>query len=122
MVRAGANDRQAECDIYGVVEVEKLERDEALVVVHREHRIVAATCGIAKDRIGDARAFELRDAERIERFNRGLDDPLFLVAKFAVFACVRIEPGDGDARADDAALMEKCGGECADVDDRIDAE
>lgn len=122
MVRAGADDWQAERDIYCVVEVEKFERDEALVVVHCEYRVVTAACGIAKNRIGYAGAFELGDAERIECFNRGLDDPFFFVAKLAFFAGVGVEPGHGDARVFDAALMEKPGGECADVDDRIHAE
>ena len=122
MVRAGADDWQTECDIYRVVEVEKFERNEALVVVHREHRVVTASRGIAKDRVGYAGAFERGDAERIECFDRGLDDPFFFVAKLAVFTGVGVEPGHGDARAGDAALVEKPGGECADVDDRIDAK
>lgn len=117
MVWAGADDRQTECDIHRVIEVEKLERDKALVVVHREHRIMAAACRIAKDRVGYAGAFEMGDAEGIECFDRGLNDPFFFVAKLAVFTGVGVEPGHGDARAGDAALMEEPGGECADVDD-----
>ena len=91
-------------------------------MVHREHRVVTAARGIAKDRVGYAGAFELGDAERIECFNCGLNDPFFFVAKLAVFTGVGVEPGHGDARAGDAALVEEPGGECADVDDRIDTE
>ena len=122
MVRAGADDWQAERDIHRVVEIEKLERDEALVVVHCEYRVVSAACGIAKNRVGYTGAFEPGDAERIECFNRGLNDSLFFVAKLAFFAGVGVEPGHGDARVFDVALMEKPGGECADVDDQIHAE
>ena len=122
MIRAGADDWQAERDIYRVVEVEKFERDKALVVVHRQHRVVVAACGIAKDCVGDAWAFELGNAEGVERFDGGSNDPCFLVAELAVFTGVGVEACHGNSRAADASLMKKSGGEFADVDDRIRAE
>jgi len=117
MIWAGADDRQAERDIHRVVEVEKFERDEALVVVHREHRVVVAPRGVAKDCVWYARAYEFGDAGSVECFDGRLDDSLFFVAKLAVFTGVGVEPSHGDAWAGDASLLEECGGECADVDD-----
>lgn len=52
MVRADAGLGQAEGDVDGGVEVEELERDEALIVIHGEDCVVVALGGIAENRIG----------------------------------------------------------------------
>ena len=42
VIRRRAHDRQAERDVHRLVEVDELDRDQALVVIHRDERVVAA--------------------------------------------------------------------------------
>jgi len=49
VVRTGACFRQAEGDVNGVVEIQQLERDKPLVVIHGEHGIVVAKRGIPEN-------------------------------------------------------------------------
>src|SRR5678815_3584629 len=48
-----AHDRQPERDVDRLVEVDELDRDQALVVIHRDERVVAAVTGVAERGVGD---------------------------------------------------------------------
>ncbi len=56
VIGGGAHERQAERQVHAVVEVEQLERNQTLVVVERDDRVVSAARGLAKDGVGDQRA------------------------------------------------------------------
>ena len=68
MVGRGAHDRQAERDVDAFVEMQRLERDQRLVVIHAQRRVVVARGaarmehGVGGVRAGDRRAFGLRAA------------------------------------------------------------
>ncbi len=104
MIGRGAQERQAERHVHGVIEVEQLHRDEALVVIERDHRVVLALAGVAEDDVGDRGPAEdgAIAGERACACDRGLDQARFFVAEMSAFAGVRVEPGDGDARTRDA--------------------
>jgi hypothetical protein len=91
-----AHDRQPERDVHRLVEVDQLDRDQALIVVHRDHRVVAAVDRVAERRVGDERA-EQR-GRRARLLERGRDDVGVLVAEQAVLAGVRVQADDADAR------------------------
>ena len=122
VVRAGAGFRQAQGDVYGVVEIEQFERDEALVVIHRDDGIEVAERRIPENRIGHSWTGEMRFAQVIQAADGGSDDPGFLIAESTVLAGVRIESCDGDPGLVDAAAFEKGGGEQTGADDSFDAE
>lgn len=122
MVRAGAYDGKAERDIDRIVEVEKFERDQALVVIHRNNRIESSACSIAKDGIGHAGTGKLGDLQLVEGLDRRSNDPLFFVTKLTVFTGMRVESGDSDSWAADATLLKKFGRERADIEDRIHSD
>lgn len=122
VVRAGAGFWQAEGDVYGVVEIEQFERDEPLIVIHGDHCVELAACGIAEDGIGHAGAGEDGGSGFIEALDGGGDDADFFVAKGTVFPGVGVESGDGDARLGDTSAFQKIGGEQTGAHDAIDAE
>ncbi len=62
MIRARAGFRQAEGDIHRLVEIEKLERDQALVMIHCQHRVEFAAGGITENRVGNVGSGEGGDA------------------------------------------------------------
>ena len=71
MIGRGAHERQAERDVDGVVEGKRLDRDQRLVVIHAQRRVVGRARPLVKQRIGrqraprvDALGDELRDRRR----------------------------------------------------------
>lgn len=122
MVRAGAGFRQAEGDVHGVVEVQQLERDEPLVMVHCNDGVEVAAGGVAENRVGHGGAGEGGGPGIIEARDGGLDDAGFLVAEGSVFPGVGVEAGDGDAGAGNAAAFQEIRGEAADADDALGGE
>ena len=122
MVWAGARFGEAEGDVHGGVEVEQFERDEALVVIHGDDGVEMALCGVAENGIGDGGAGECGEASGVEAEDGGLDDGFFLGSKSAVFAGVRVESGDGDARVCDATAQEEFCGEAADFNNAVGSE
>ena len=51
MVWAGSWFRQAEGDVHGGVEVQKLQRDQALVVIHGQHGVELALRCVPENRV-----------------------------------------------------------------------
>ena len=102
VIGRGAHERQAERHVDGVVEGERLDRDQRLVVIHAQRGVV----GRARARRGTwcrrAAVRARRCRRRRSRVDRRRDDRGVLVAERAVLAGMRIEAGDGEARAGDA--------------------
>jgi hypothetical protein len=80
-----ADNGQADRDIDRVLEVEQLDGDHSLVVVHGDHRIEFAPHGPGKDGIGRDRA-DAVDTLLLGQQDRRGDDPLLLIAELAVLA------------------------------------
>ena len=105
VVGRGAHERQPERDVDGVVEGQRLDRDQRLVVIHgraRRRRSRARRhgtwCRPAADRARRCRA--PADARP-----PGATMSRVLLAERAVLAGMRIEAGDGEPRARDAEAV-----------------
>ena len=55
VVGRGAHEGQPERHVDGMIERERLDRDQRLIVIHRERRVVAAPRGGVKHRVGRKR-------------------------------------------------------------------
>ena len=97
VIDGGADDRQAEGDIDAVLEMQQLERDQPLIVVHADDRIVIPARGEVKEGVGAVRAAG-GDPLRLAPVDGRCDQPRFLIAEEPPFAGVRIEGEDGDFR------------------------
>ena len=106
MIGRCADEGQAQCDVDAVLEGERFEGDERLVVVHCEHRVVALAGGCVKKCIGGERAGNV-DAPRAELRNRRGDDFDFLAAERSLFARMRIEAADRQPRILDGEIAGK---------------
>src|SRR5689334_21613102 len=78
------------------MEVQELQRDQSLVVVHRDYRVEFAGDRLMKQRIGRIRPAGVRTVAA-RPFDRGLDDATLLAAEKSVLTRVRIEARDRDA-------------------------
>src|SRR5438876_7538840 len=98
-----ANERQSERYVHATPEGGRLERGQALVVVHGDDRIVAARVVRYEDRVRGNRP---RDV--VARDARGRDggryDVDFLAAEVTAFAGMRVESAYGDARRRDGEI------------------
>ena len=56
VIGGGAREGQAQRDVHGLVEVEELHGDEALIVVERDDGVERAARGLAEDDVGHVRA------------------------------------------------------------------
>ena len=103
MVGRGAHDVEPEGDVDAAVEIDGLDRDQRLVVVHADRGVVAGAGGRVEQRVGGVRAREVHPlaAQPVEH----RDDRLDLLASHGPgLAGVRVEPGDGEARPGDAEV------------------
>jgi len=92
-----AYERKAQRDIHGVVESQRLDRDQRLVVIHAQSDVVIGARlrmehGIRRNRTPGI------DTLRGQPRNGGRDDGIVLFSQRAVLAGMRIEPGDGQPR------------------------
>ena len=55
VIRRGADERQAERDVDGVVERQRLDRDQRLIVIHAERAVVGLARGRVEHRVGGQR-------------------------------------------------------------------
>ena len=101
MVGGSADDRQAQRHVHGVFEMEGLDRDQRLVVVHAERGIALARAR-AWNMVGQrARAqHALRDQGR----DCGFDDLDFLATQCSAFAGVWIERCHRQPRLGDSEI------------------
>ena len=122
VIGRGADEGQAERDVDAAREVDGLDRDQRLVVIHAERRIVGRARGRMKQRVGRRGAAHL-DAVRAQSLDGRCDHAAFLVAHGALLAGMRIECGDGKARARDAEQRLQAGrGDAAHAHDRLRVE
>lgn len=118
VVGADAQPRQADGDVHGGVEIEEFQRNEGLVVVGGQHGVVEVFRRVPVDAVGHAGAGKARPASTLVEFeNSGGDDAAFFVAEGAVFAVVRVEARDGDARFLDADALQEAREKEADADE-----
>ena len=94
--------------LTAAVEIERLDRDQRLVVVHAQRRVIAAPRGGVKHRIGRERAARL-DAFAAQRGDGRRDDLDILASERAAFAGMRVEPGDRDDRPGDPEIADQRG-------------
>ncbi len=106
MIGRSAHDRQAQRDVHPLVEIERLQRDQRLIVIHAQRRIVALALARGEQGVGGMGAGDV-DALGAQHGDCGGDDPRFLVADPALLAGMGIERGDGEARAGDAEIADQ---------------
>ena len=122
MIRAGAGLRKTEGDVHRFVEIQQFQRDQSLVVIHREDRIVFPQRRIAENGIRNVRAGEGGESGFVEGGDGGSDDGFLLIAESAVFPGMGIQAADGDTWGGDACFREEIRRELADGKNRFDGE
>ncbi len=105
VVGRGAHERQAERDVDRMIEGERLDRDQRLVVIHRERRVVGRARGRVEHAYRPAAARARRCPRAREPLDRRRDHRPILLAERAVLAGMRIEAGDRKPRARDAEAL-----------------
>jgi hypothetical protein len=101
VVRRGPHERQAQRDIDAAGEVHRLDRDQRLVVIHAEDRIVGGARRGMEQRVG-GRGPPRIDAVALQHLDRRRDHAAFLVAHRALLAGVGIEGRHREPRTFDA--------------------
>ena len=107
MVGAGSGEGESEGDVDSGVEIQDFERNKPLVVIHRQHRIEPALCGLAENGIGYGGASEFSSFCGIQPLNGRSDDSGFLVTERAIFSGVGVEAGHSNSGMLDAAALEE---------------
>ncbi len=110
VVGRGAHERQPERDVDALIEAERLQRDQRLVVIHGDDGVIAAPRRGVKQRVGRVRPRHRQTFGT--QVGDGRRDRLDLLAAHGAFlAGVRVEPSDGDARGGNAevALQRRVG-------------
>ena len=104
MVRRRADERQSQRDVDGVLERDRLDRDQRLVVIHADGAVVGLAGRCVEHGIRRQGAPGV-DAFRAQRLNGGCDDVDVFAAERAVFAGMRVEaryrkprPGQAEMR------------------------
>ena len=106
VIGRGAHERQAERDVDAVVEGQRLDRDQRLVVVHAERGVVGLARRLVEHGIGRERAARV-DAVGDQPLDRRAHDQAVFLAERAVLAGVRVEPGDREPRMGDAETIDQ---------------
>src|SRR3546814_2194215 len=108
MVGRGADERQAEGNVATLVEIQRLDRDQRLVVIHADRGVVAGARrgmehGIWRQRAGHIEAF---GAQALD--SRGNDCGIF-VAHRTGLAGMSVDPCNRQPRPLDAELVAQVG-------------
>jgi hypothetical protein len=99
VVDRSADYRQAERDVDRALEIEQLDRDVALVVVHADHGVEPFLLhGLVEDRVGGEWALDVDSLLPGIRHGRG-DLVLLLPTEHAVLACMGVQTRHADAGA-----------------------
>src|ERR1043165_8942835 len=98
MVHRCAYERRTESKGYAAKEVMELQRNQSLVVVHANDGIVFAPRRQMKQAIGGKKSGRFNSFSR-ERSHRGGNRYFLLIAKNALFASMRVQRCDRNARA-----------------------
>jgi len=122
VIGRSAHERQAERDVDAVIEGERLDRDQRLVVIHTQGNVVAGARASMEQRVGGQRADRV-DAFGAQRRDRGGDDVAIFLAERTVLAGVRVQARDGETRFGDAETFDEVArGDAAGFDDQILAQ
>ena len=101
MIGRGADERQSQRDVDGVVEGQRLDRDQRLIVIHADRAIIGLARGVVEHGVRRQRSPDL-DAVAAQDFDGGRHDGRLLGAERAVLAGVGIEAGYRKARMGEA--------------------
>src|SRR5262249_37434176 len=93
VVRRRAHEGQAERYVDGLIEVERLDRNERLVVIHAKRRIVSFAGARVKHCVGRKRAARL-DPQGAQLLDGWRNDAEILISERAVLAGVGIQARD----------------------------
>ena len=110
VVDGRADDRQPAGHVDGVIGVEQLDRDVALVVVHGDHEVVATRAGGPEDGVARQRPGHV-GARGPQALDRRPEHTLLLLAEQAALAGMGIEAGHRQARRADPQPAEQLGGD-----------
>ena len=91
VIGRGANERQPQRDVDGVVERQRLDRDQRLVVIHADRAVIGFARGFVEHGVGRQRPPDL-DALAAQDFDGRRHDALLLGAERAVFAGMGLRP------------------------------
>ena len=98
MVDRGAEDRQTQRHVDPSLEIEQLERNVPLVVIHADDRVESLLPHRhVKQGVGGERAFD-GHSTALRPLDRRPDFPDLLISEEAVFPGMRIETGNRDTR------------------------
>src|SRR3546814_5031104 len=103
MIGRGADDRQPERQIDPVVEMQRLEGRQRLIVIAAEQRVISVANAGCEPCVGGERTID-DDPVLGQLGDRGLHHPLLLAAELAALARVRFQPRKRDARSIDAEI------------------
>ena len=122
MVGRGTQQRQAERHVDRALEAGVLDDRQSLIVIHREHCVVACEHLWHEYRVGRQRPVGA-DAGGAQALDRRGDDARLLLAEVTAFAGVRIQPADRDPRvAHGEPPRELTGEDRAHLVQRVDGE
>lgn len=97
VIGRGADERQAQGDIDALVELQRFQRDQGLVVIHAQGRIIARACPRREQRVARDGA-ESGDPLGLQGGDGRGDDAGFLIPELAAFARVRVKCRNREAR------------------------
>ncbi len=103
VVGRGPDPRQSQGNIDPALDIEGLERDQALVVVHADGGIVGRPRRLVEQGIGRVRAGGV-DAGLPQRGDRGCDNRILLAAQCTGLAGMGVEAGKGEPRCGDPEI------------------
>ena len=84
VIGRGAHDRQAQGNIHTIPEAQGLDRDQRLVVVHAQYRIISLARFLMEQRVGGKRPPDSK-AARLQRCHGGRDDGAIFAAQHTIF-------------------------------------
>lgn len=122
MIRAGAGLWQTQGHVDRIIEIQQLERNEPLIVIHGDDRVEMSARGIAENGVRHGRTTENRGTGSIETRDGGYNDPAFLIAEGSVLSSVRIQTRHRNARNGQATAGEKIRREQTDAGDALHRE
>lgn len=108
MVGRGADEGQAERDIDGIVEAERLGRNQRLIVIHAHRHVILLAGGIVEHGVGGQGA-EGIDPVLPQPHGRRVNDITILSAECAIFTRMRVEAGNRQTRRLDAEFLPEIG-------------
>ena len=118
MIGRCPHEGQSERDVHPAMEVDRLDRNQRLIVIHAERRIIGLARVRVKHRVGGQRTAYV-DPRSPQLLDGRFDDLDLLPTEAARLACVWIEPGDRKYWTVDAEVMALRGfGYAAGVNDR----